>query len=86
MIEKINKSISSINNENCLLIGDFNFRNINWKDGIGTRQVETDFMDTIKDNLLEQIVTEPTRGKNVLDLAFVGDTNTAEARVCEVSK
>jgi hypothetical protein len=31
------------------------------------------FLNTIQDNLLTQIVDEPTRGNNILDLAFVSD-------------
>ena len=73
ILNKITQSINAINNENCILLGDFNFRNIDWSQGTGTNERERLFIDAINDNLLSQIVTEPTRGNNILDLAFVGD-------------
>ena len=40
------------------------------------RTLEQNFMDTINDNLLTQMVTEPTRLDNITDLAFVGDRDS----------
>ena len=37
------------------------------------RQVDQIFLDTINNNLLTQMVTEPTRGPNILDLVFAGN-------------
>ena len=73
MLAKIKESINSIDNQNVLLMGDFNFRNIDWINGNCARPIEQDFLDTINDNLLHQIVDIPTRGSNILDLAFIGD-------------
>jgi hypothetical protein len=36
------------------------------------------FLNTIQDNLLTQIEDEPTRGNNILDLAFVSDPSFVE--------
>ena len=60
------------------LLGDFNFRNIDWNTEQGSRKIEQDFIDTINDNLLHQIIDTPTRGDNILDLAFVGDPTTVQ--------
>ena len=73
MLNRINQSINLIDIENTVLLGDFNFRNIDWQEETCTRTIEQNFIDTINDNLLTQIVTEPTRGDNILDLAFVAD-------------
>ena len=72
MISKINESINSIDNQNVLLLGGYNFRNIDWVTGQCSRDIEQTFMDTIHDNLLHQFIDTPTRGSNILDLAFVG--------------
>ena len=73
MLSRINQSINQIDIENTVLLGDFNFRNVDWQEETCTRTIEQNFIDTINDNLLTQIVTEPTRGDNILDLAFVAN-------------
>ena len=78
MLEKINSSINAIDNQNVLLLGDFNFRNINWENETFTRPIEQSFIDTINDNQLQQIIDIPTRGENILDLAFVGDASAVQ--------
>ena len=76
ILEKICQSINKVDTGNCILLGDFNFRNIVWTSMSGSRTLEEYFIDTISDNLLTQIVTEPTRLNNILDLAFVSDVST----------
>ena len=76
MLDRICRSIDSIDTENCILLGDFNFRNIDWPTLSSTRNIDNKFLDTIKDNLLNQVVTEPTRGENILDLALVGNPDS----------
>ena len=49
------------------VIGDFNFRNIDWNLMVGNRESE-EFLKVLQDNFLKQLVTEPTRGNNILDL------------------
>ena len=79
MMEKICDLIHSTDNENILLFGDFNFRNINWDDYSGTRKVEQDFIDAIRDHFLTQIVNIPTRGDNILDLALLATQRPSHA-------
>ena len=79
MIEKIKRSIDAIDNQNVILLGDFNFRNINWQSNECSSSLEQGFIDCIDDNLLSQIVDQPTRGANILDLAFVGDASAVHS-------
>ena len=78
MMPKITGSIDLIDNQNVMLLGDFNFRNINWETGDCSRPLEQIFIDTINDNLLHQIIDIPTRGANILDLAFLGDPSSID--------
>ena len=63
---------------NIILAGDFNFPDIHWIDGGGQLQpnpaygheINSLFLDIINDYSLEQFVTFPTRGNNILDLVF----------------
>ena len=55
------------------LAGDFNFPDIIWdtlslKKGAKYPNVSRRFIEIIQDHSLEQLVTEPTRGRNILDL------------------
>nr|XP_053638192.1 uncharacterized protein LOC128692900 [Cherax quadricarinatus] len=55
--------------ENVVLMGDFNYRQIDWSNLTGNLE-SGDFLDTIQDCFLKQFVTEPTRGNNLLDLVL----------------
>ncbi|KAK8741935.1 hypothetical protein OTU49_002018 [Cherax quadricarinatus] len=55
--------------ENVVLMGDFNYRHIDWSNLTGNLE-SGDFLDTIQDCFLKQFVTEPTRGNNLLDLVL----------------
>ena len=78
IIHEINKSIYSIDTINVLLFVDFNFRRIQWDTLITTNEVEKAFVDTLNDNLLTQVVDEPTRGNNTLDLIISGSPTDIE--------
>ena len=78
IIQEINRSIYSIDTTNVLLSGDFNFRRIQWDTLITTNEVEKTFVDTLNDNLLTQVVDEPTRGNNTLDLIISGSPTDIE--------
>ena len=62
---------------NCIILGDFNYPEINWKYGVGPEE-NNDFLETIADNYLTQLVVEPTRGNNILDLVFTSDENIVD--------
>ena len=60
------------------IVGDFNYRNINWIDKTGDYESD-DFLEVINDNFLHQYVTEPTRGNNILDLVLSNSLNLVQS-------
>jgi hypothetical protein len=68
IVDRICTSINSVDTSNCLLLGDFNFRQINWNKMEASSGLTEKFLNTIQDNLLTQIVDEPTRGNNIFVL------------------
>ena len=70
-------------NPEILLSGDLNLPSITWSDGgvinscptygHGINQL---FLDTVNEYGLEQLIIQPTRGKNILDLVFSTQPNT----------
>ena len=75
ILPRIIKSVNDTRNENMILLGDFNFRKIYWQAGGCSRPIEQTFIDTINGNLWVELVDEPTRGENILDLNFPADTS-----------
>ena len=59
--------------EFCILVGDFNCPNIDW-DNLSSTPAYQFLLDSCLDNYLTQIIAEPTRDKNILDLIFINDT------------
>ncbi|MDJ0596593.1 MAG: reverse transcriptase family protein [Pleurocapsa sp. MO_226.B13] len=64
---------AALNNKICV-VGDFNMAHINWMDITGD-QDSTEFLNTVQDNFLQQHVTQPTRGDNILDLVLSNREN-----------
>ena len=61
---------------NVIIVGDFNFREIDWTNLEPKGLLESTFLDTVQGNLLFQLVfSKPTRGENILDLALVDNTD-----------
>ncbi|XP_050709044.1 uncharacterized protein LOC126993921 [Eriocheir sinensis] len=52
---------------NVCVIGDFNYRNIEW-DTLSGDQEAQDLLDVIQDSFLKQLIRTPTREENILDL------------------
>ena len=60
------------------VLGDLNFLNLSWdneyipsvRPSCSFPQLYEDFISTLDDCNLVQMVTEPTRGENILDLFF----------------
>jgi homoaconitase/3-isopropylmalate dehydratase large subunit len=80
-LENLQQSLSKINTNtnNIILMGDFNLPSINWENGTikpspqyGTC-INQKMLDIMSDNNMEQIVTEPTRENNILDLCFTNN-------------
>ena len=71
--EICNKGYSHI-----MIIGDFNYKDINWVEMYSPIKVERNFLNCIGDNYLHQHVTEPTRWRgndqpNILDLIITNE-------------
>jgi endonuclease/exonuclease/phosphatase family metal-dependent hydrolase len=69
---------TAMNPTHLVIMGDFNFPDIDWKNGLSTAGIQHhshDFICTTQDSLLFQHVLEPTRYRpgtapNLLDLIF----------------
>ena len=73
--------IAEMHNKNFILMGDFNYPNINWNTlqsmpGATTESVS--FLECMETHYLTQHVKESTRGNNVLDLVITKDTDTVQ--------
>ena len=78
MLQKINILINTIEHFNCLLLGDFYFRYIDWSKGEGNSQLEKSLIDTLNDIFLVQMVDKPTRGNNILNLVCISDPSCTD--------
>ena len=74
-IEQLNLSLQGLNRSNATvwLAGDFNAPHIDWSipgiiQGSPQAAIHEELLTVIQDNGLENVVLEPTRGKNILDL------------------
>jgi len=76
-----NSELCSFINDGCklqghkLIIGDFNFPNINWKTWSTSGQLEMTFIDILRKKILHQYIETPTRARgssvpNILDLVI----------------
>ena len=63
-------------------MGDFNFPNVKWEPGkipANLNSVENDnvqlnfLLEFLRNNLMSQVIMDPTRGYNTLDLIIVND-------------
>ena len=67
ILNKIASSMERVLDEatDCILTGDFNFRNIDWDLLTGKSTKDETFINMTTSNLLTQMVTSPTRGNNI---------------------
>ena len=71
MVKEINSACSGI--ANILILGDFNYPQINWTNLTSTKGTDELFLKCVQDNFLEQCVIGPTRQKSLIDLIMVND-------------
>ena len=64
-------------NKQCVIVGDFNLRTIDW-DIPRAEHVDQEFLEAVQDCYLTQLVREPTRGENTLDLILSTDEHMIE--------
>ncbi len=76
---------SSIRNKNAVIVGDLNCPSINWNSMQGDQEGSR-LLEMVENSFLSQIVTQPTRGNNILDLVSTTDTNLiSDCEVGEIS-
>ena len=80
-LTELSKSLTLVNQSNSQiwLLGDFNLPKIDWQlltpaPDCKHQQFYSDCLEALSDSLLEQMVTLPTRGQNILDLFFTTNT------------
>ena len=78
---KVCDSINKINTDNVIIMDDFNFRDINWDTNVATSLLSKKFLSCLEDNMLFQLVKEPTRGSNILDLVLTGNPDIVQSVV-----
>lgn len=64
------------------LFGDFNFPLIDWKNLSSACRTSMEFISLALDFNLFQMITQPTRGTNILDLVFTNAPETVSEIVC----
>ncbi len=64
-----------------IIIGEFNCPNIDWRQMTGDQEGNR-LVEMVEDSFLIQVVTQPTRENNLLDLVLVNDPDLI--RDCEV--
>ena len=91
ILESLKNILNKIDNQNntIILSGDFNFRFVEWnrnqsracsyryKQGTSKEEKDQflDLMEVCDDQCLVQIIEEPTRGENTLDLIFSNEVS-----------
>ena len=72
VLEDLQNSLSNIQTNDTILLGDFNLSEIDWANNrlLKTSEHHELLIDIVQDNFLHQLVNEPTRDKNLLDLVL----------------
>lgn len=81
MISEINCGSSST--DKTLIIGDFNFPDIDWDSICGNTEGSRIFISCVQDNFFTQLVDKATRGQNILDLILTTDDIVSKLEVGE---
>jgi len=69
--------LSRVKNQRVVILGDFNYPEINWSES-DTLDAAHPFIESIGNNFLFQLVQEPTRGQNFLDLVLSSDDSIVQ--------
>ena len=77
-LDIICESINRCENSDCILVGDFNFRDIDWVNVSSPHELDSIFISTLTENAFTQLVEEPTRGTNILDLVVTRNSDLVE--------
>jgi ribonuclease P/MRP protein subunit RPP40 len=71
------KMLGNVKDRNAIVVGDFNFGEIDWIGQVATGQSQV-FLDSVNDNFLHQHVEHETRGQNILDLVLSTEENMVQ--------
>ena len=74
---KMMEAIKLASTGHCLIMGDFNYSNIDWITGEANGD-GLEFMNLINDSFLFQNVKNATRGNNILDLVLSSELDMVE--------
>ena len=69
-MRKYQNAIKGVKKRDCIIMGDCNHGNMQWKSLQSTGSEDQQFLDLAQDNFLTQHVLEPTWGENVLDIVL----------------
>lgn len=71
-LEDLQAVLQEFSTNELILVGDFNLPEIDWLNNRFLRQsdIYTLMMDIVQDNFLTQLINEPTRDSNILDLVL----------------
>jgi ribonuclease P/MRP protein subunit RPP40 len=72
-----------IRNKHAVVVGDFNCPNVDWETMSGDQEGKR-LIDMVEDSFLTQVVRQPTRNDNILDLVLTSDPDTISK--CEVGE
>ncbi|KAK2177764.1 hypothetical protein NP493_580g00048 [Ridgeia piscesae] len=68
--EKIHNAIKEVSKRDCIIMGDFNHRHIQWTSLQSTGREDQEILNLVQDSFLSQHVLEATWGENVLDIVL----------------
>ena len=77
-LEILQRNLESLSHlSNIILVGDFNFKDIDWKNNLFLNySINYElFSDILSDNFLNQMVLQQTRGDNILDLILTNHSD-----------
>ena len=75
--EKLYKLISEVSKGRVVIMGDFNFAELDWS-SMDKLDVSHPFVESTNNNFLCQVIDEPTRGRNYLDLVLSSEESMVQ--------
>ena len=67
-LRKICDTFDNITKMNCIIAGDINFPLISWVEMSSTDRLSNVFLNTLNENMLQNVCLSPSRGNNILNL------------------
>ena len=74
---KLNELLSVAENRRCVIVGDFNYPDIDWESSLAGPN-GYNFLESVQDFFLYQHIHKPTRAGNILDLVLSTEQNMIE--------